>query len=85
MEISKPDGTQIDTVSFPFDPEETGSGRFCFAPIIDDPQIDTLKLDVHLTTLGKTEIISNLIITTVSLDDPTAEEGTFDPSAPFFE
>ncbi|MEJ7642250.1 MAG: hypothetical protein WKF36_08665 [Candidatus Nitrosocosmicus sp.] len=76
MEISKPDGTLIKYSSFPNGFDITESGRLQFASLVDDPQIDTLKLDVHLTNLGKTKIISNPISTTVSLDDVRNEYGS---------
>lgn len=71
--ISDPDGNEIKTVSYPNGFRITESGIIQFASTIDDKDIDTVNLDVHLTNIDKTEQISNSVSVTVSLDDDNEE------------
>ncbi len=68
MEILTPDGTLIKTSSFPNGFEITESGRLQLASTIDDPRIETVIINIVLTDLEKTDVISNAVGTTVSLD-----------------
>jgi hypothetical protein len=74
LEITDMDGNEIKTTSYPDGFSITGSGIIQFASSIDDEDIDTVSLKVYLTTIEEDQQISNIINTTVSLDEEENNE-----------
>jgi hypothetical protein len=74
LEITDNGGNEIKTTSYPDGFTITESGIIQFASSIDDEDIETVNLKVHLTNLDKTESLSNAINTAVSLGDSQDED-----------
>lgn len=69
MEVFAPNGSQIKTSSYPNGFTITQSGIIQFATSFSDPALTSVKANVTLTDLNKTETISN----TVSADAALAQ------------
>ncbi len=69
MEVFAPNGSQIKTSSYPSGFTITQSGIIQFATSFSDPALTSVKVNVTLTDLNKTETISN----TVSADAALAQ------------
>jgi hypothetical protein len=67
MHVFAPNGTQIKTSSYPNGFTITESGIIQFASSFADPNLTSVKTNVTLTDLNKTETLSNTVATDVSL------------------
>ena len=67
MHVYAPNGTQIKTSSYPNGFTITESGIIQFASSFSDPTLASVKANVTLTDMNKTETISNTVSSDVSL------------------
>ena len=67
MEVFAPNGSQIKTSSYPNGFTITDSGIIQFASSFGDPTLSSVKVNVTLTDLNKTEAISNIVSADVAL------------------
>ena len=67
MNVYAPNGTQIKTSSYPNWFTITESGIIQFATSFADPNLTSVKTNVTLTDLNKTETLSNTVASDVSL------------------
>lgn len=74
MEVFAPDGTQIKTSSFPDGFPITESGTIFMSSEFTDESLSSLMVNVTLTDLEKTMIISNTDSATVPFDDEEGQE-----------
>lgn len=61
MEVFAPNGSQIKTSSYPNGFTITDSGIIQFATSFGDPILSSVKVNVTLTDLNKTQTISNVV------------------------
>lgn len=67
MEVFAPNGSQIKTSSYPNGFTITDAGIIQFASSFGDPTLSSVKVNVTLTDLNKTEAISNIVSADVAL------------------
>ena len=72
MEVFAPNGSQIKTSSYPNGFTITDSGIIQFATSFGDPTLSSVKVNVTLTDLNKTQTISNVVSADAALSTPAS-------------
>ena len=72
MEVFAPNGSQIKTSSYPNGFTITDAGIIQFATSFGDPTLSSVKVNVTLTDLNKTETISNVLSADAALSTPAS-------------